>query len=179
MGERPSEYQRDVNDWYVEPVWCVQTLMYRVQFTGAIHDPCCGSGTIPMVTGGTGGDLIDRGFGYPVADFMLYDLEYDNIVMNPPYGRAQEFIEHALEQTRYKVAALVQTKFLASQRRYELFTRPTTSRIIMFSKRPSMPPGEMLMKHGEAIRGNGSIDYCWVIWDRHHGGPCTIEWAIE
>lgn len=179
MGERPSEYERDVNDWYVEPAWCVQVLLDRVRFTGSIHDPCCGSGTIPQVTGGTGGDLVDRGFGYPVADFLLDGVTYENIVMNPPYGKALEFIEHAFIHTRYKVAALVQTKFLSSQKRYWLFNRPETERVIMFSTRPSMPPGKMLMEHGEGIRGNGSIDYCWVVWDHAHDGPCTIEWALK
>lgn len=176
MGERPSEYERDVNDWYVEPAWCVQALKDRVRFTGGIHDPCCGSGTIPRVMNGTGSDLIDRNFGYPVSDFLTSDDMHDNIVMNPPYKLAQEFIEEALDRTRYKVAALVQVKFLASQRRFRLFTRLETSRVIMFSRRPSMPPGGMLQKHGESIRGGGSIDYCWVVWEMANKEPCRIEW---
>lgn len=176
MGERPSEYERDANDWYVEPAWCVQALKDRVRFTGNIHDPCCGSGTIPKFMNGTGSDLIDRGFGYPTQNFLLSTDTYDNIVMNPPYKLAQEFIEEALDRVRFKVAALVQTKFLSSQRRFRLFVRPETMRIIMFSRRPSMPPGNMLMEHGERIRGGGSIDYCWVIWGRGNKSPCTVEW---
>lgn len=179
MGERPSEYERDVNDWYVEPAWCVQALSRHLSLYGAIHDPCCGLGTIPQVTGGTGADLIDRGFGYPVRDFMTDDRMYDNIITNPPYGIAQAVIERALRQVRYRVAALVQTKFLSSQRRYRLFKRPGMEKVIMFSKRPSMPPGAMLMAHGESIRGGGSIDYCWAVWNTQYTGLCEIEWAIE
>lgn len=177
MGERPSEYQRDVNDWYVEPAWCVQALAHDIQFKGGIHDPCCGSGTIPEVLGGSGSDIIDRGFRYPVQNYLQDFMLYDNIVTNPPYRMAQEIIEHALKHVKYRVAALVQTKFLSSQKRHGLFMRRDTERIIMFSRRPSMPPGEMLMRHGESIRGNGSIDYCWVVWNRRHDGPCTVTWA--
>lgn len=178
MGERPSEYIRDVNDWYVEPAWCIEALQERVNFEGNTHDPCCGSGTIPGVLCGTGADLVDRGFGFDVRDYLSDVNVYDNIVTNPPYGIAQQIIEHALGHVRYRVAALVQSKFLASQRRHKLFMRHDMERVIMFSRRPSMPPGGMLQKHGETIRGNGSIDYCWVIWNRYHDDPCTIEWAL-
>lgn len=177
MGERPSEYERDENDWYVEPEWSVHALMDRVQFTADVHDPCCGMGTIPKAFCGTGADIMDRGYGYPVRDFLTDDREYENIVTNPPYGIAQTIIERALVLARSRVAALVQTKFLASQRRHALFSKPSMERLIMFSRRPSMPPGKMLVEHGESIRGCGSIDFCWAVWNRAHKGPVTVEWA--
>lgn len=177
MGERPSEYIRDENDWYVEPVWSVQALKDRVQFPEGVHDPCCGCGTIPKLFGGTGADLMDRGFGYECIDFFRDARTYSNIVTNPPYGKGQAIIERALILARHRVAALVQTKFLASQKRHGLFSRPEMERVIMFSRRPSMPPGEMLRTHGEAIRGGGSIDFCWVVWNKAHAGPVHLEWA--
>jgi hypothetical protein len=178
MGERPSEYERDIHDWYVEPEWCVTALRNRVDFSGLVHDPCCGMGTIPKIMRGSGADLVDRGFGYPVRNFLEDVRVYDNIVTNPPYGIAQEIIKRALEYSRCKVAALVQTKFLSSQKRHDLFMLRETESVIMFSRRPSMPPGEMLMKHGEEIRGGGSIDYCWVVWNKEHTGGCKISWVI-
>lgn len=178
MGERPSEYVRDENDWYVEPEWCVTSLRTRVDFNGLVHDPCCGMGTIPKIMRGTGADLIDRGFGYPVRDFFDDPRVYDNIVTNPPYGIAEKVIEKALASARHKVAALVQTKFLASQKRHSLFMMRETERVLIFSRRPSMPPGDMLMKHGEDIRGGGSIDYCWVVWNKDHDGGCRISWIV-
>ena len=71
--------------------------------------------------GGTGADLVDRGYGYPQRDFLKDFAAYDNIVTNPPYGIAQQIIEHALTVAMWRVAALVQVKFLASQRRHSLF----------------------------------------------------------
>lgn len=176
MGERPSEYDRDKNDWYIEPEWCVTALKSRIEFVGLSHDPCCGMGTIPKIMRGTGSDLVDRGFGYPVRDFLSDERIYDNIVTNPPYGIAQEIILHALNRTKYKVAALVQTKFLSSQKRHSLFMRRETEQVLMFSRRPSMPPGELLIEHGEDIRGGGSIDYCWVVWNTGNEKGCKISW---
>lgn len=185
MGERNSEYVRDEHDWYVEPAWCIGGLMMWEQFSGSIHDPCCGSGTIPETVNAlatsparaTGADLVDRGYGYPQQDFLKDKTTYDNIVTNPPYKIAAAVIDHALKHVRYKVAALVQLKFLAAQKRYGLFTSMAMSSVYIFSRRPSMPPGAMLEKEGEACRGGGSIDYCWCVWDRMN--PATtpvIRW---
>lgn len=176
MGERRSEYDRDGDDWYIEPAWSVLSLRARIPFVGQIHDPCCGMGTIPKVMGGTGADIKDRGFGYPQQDYLQDTAVYDNIVTNPPYGIAQSIIEHALRHTRYRVVALVQTKFLSAQRRYRLFTANPVEKVLVFSRRPSMPPGKMLQEHGEKIRGNGSIDFCWVVWQHGNTAPPEIDW---
>jgi hypothetical protein len=175
MGERPSEYIRDANDWYVEPVWAVEALKKRVPMVD-VHDPCCGMGTIPRVFKGTGADLMDRGYGYPVTNFRLDETPRRNIVTNPPYRIAQFVIEHALKLAQERVAALVQMKFLCSQKRYNLFSRSDMERVIVFSRRPSMPPGQMLETHGESIRGGGSIDFCWAVWNKNHNGPTQLEW---
>jgi hypothetical protein len=135
-------------------------------------------GTIPKIMRGSGADLVDRGFGYPVRDFFSDTRMYDNIVTNPPYAIAQTIIERALDLSRHKVAALVQTKFLSSQKRHSLFMLRETEKVIMFSRRPSMPPGKMLVEHGEEIRGGGSIDYCWVVWNKEHTGGCKIVWCM-
>ena len=62
------------------------------------------------------------------------------------------------------VAVLVPLKWLASQGRYPLFTRPEMERVIVLSRRPSIPPGERIAAEGEAIRKGGSIDFGWFLW---------------
>lgn len=189
MGERNSEYVRDEHDWYVEPEWCIGALLLHEKFVGGVHDPCCGMGTIPYIVNAfcaslanmnpaTGADLVDRGYGYPQRDFLKDKTTYDNIITNPPYKIAATVIDHALKHVRGKVAALVQLKFLAAQRRYGLFNHSHMSAVYIFSRRPSMPPGEMLRKEGEGCRGGGSIDYCWCVWDRANPPvPPTIRWV--
>ena len=74
------------------------------------------------------------------------------------------------------VAFLTQLKFLASQRRYPLWAQ--VERVIIYSKRPSMPAGELLMEKGEACRGGGSIDFCWIVWHVGVHTQPSIEWSL-
>ena len=186
MGERHSKRERDPLDWYVEEEWNVQALFDRIQFRGHIHDPCCGIGTIVKVTKkngyvATGSDIVKRARGFKVSDFLTSEERHENIIMNPPYKLAHRMILRALALTQGRVAALMPIKFLAGQGRYKLFTDPRLDRIIIFSRRPNMPPGEELMKHGESIRGGGSIDYCWIVWTqlryRQLKDP-DVEWTL-
>lgn len=184
MGERHSEYKRSFGDWYVEPAWAISALCDRVKFSGPIHDPCCGMGMIPKTLKSkhkmnvTGADITNRGFRYPVVDFLKDKNKRTNIIMNPPYKIAKAIINHAYSVATDRVAVIVQLKFLTSQGRHFLFNRPETEKVLIFSRRPQIPPGEALIKQGEGIRGGGSMDFCWVVWRRKHKGPATIEWVI-
>src|SRR5215467_11482944 len=95
MSSRFSGYVRDEHDYYVEPAWCVEVLFDRVTFTGPIHDPCCGRGTIPAVASQhgyrtSGADLVNHtGVGVcREQDFLTDECKYANIVTNPPYRHA-------------------------------------------------------------------------------------------
>jgi hypothetical protein len=171
MGNRHSEYERDHHDFYCEPSWAVTVLLDYLQLT-ALHDPCAGLGNVvdTMHRRGrraTGADIIDRASGrFPVRDFLTDSEMYANIVTNPPFGIAVPIIEHALAHVvpGGRVAVLVPIGFLASSGRHPLFVRPETESVLVLSRRPSMPPGQLLQQFGESIRGNGSTDFAWVVW---------------
>lgn len=186
---RSSGYDRNANDWYVEPTDCVLALFDAIpslEYHG-IHDPCCGMGTIPEAAAGrgwkaTGADLIDRASGrYPVRDFLTDDQTYPNIVTNPPFALSVPIVRHAMGSvaTGGLIIIVAQAKFLYSQGRHPLFSAPECERVLILSKRPSMPPGEMLMEQGEACRGGGSADYCWVVFrSGRMSRGCSIEWLL-
>jgi hypothetical protein len=117
---------------------------------------------------------------YGVVDYFNDERIHPNIVTNPPYKIAQQIINHALRHCDGRVAILTQLKFLASQGRYGLFTDRRMEKVIIFSRRPSMPPGDLLMERGEEIRGGGSLDFCWLVWNvrRTTKAPPTIEWTM-
>lgn len=188
-NDRSSGYERNANDWYVEPRSCVDALFDAIPRLGddGIHDPCCGLGTIPdtAIARGwkaTGGDIVDRAAGrFRLGDYLHDGAIYPNIVTNPPFLLSVPIIEHALKHTRDGglIAIVAQAKFLYSQGRYPLFSRPECERVLILSKRPSMPPGELLVAQGEACRGGGSMDYCWVVFRSGKAKPgATIEWLL-
>ena len=84
-------------------------------------------------------DLVDRGYG-EVADFLAIDnLEWDgNIVTNPPYKYAQEFVEKALSiiPEGKKVAMFLKLTFLEGKARRSLFRSAPykTTRLIIITR---------------------------------------------
>lgn len=184
---RGSGYVRDTHDFYVEDEPCVRSLFEAVPDLrrGYPHDPCCGGGTIPRVAASfgismTGSDLIDRCAGrYPVRDFLTDTMRYSSIVTNPPYSHAEDVVRHALRLVidGGRIAVIVQEKFLYSQKRRALFAMPECEKILVLSKRPSMPTGKMLAELGEACRGGGAVNYFWAIWRVGKTTPgTTIDW---
>jgi len=172
-----SGYERDGLDWYVEPRWCVDLLLDHEPFDGLTWDPACGGGVIPEALWERNlqvecSDVVDRGcVGHFDHDFLAVVPPFvpDNILTNPPYRHATEFILRARCIARRKVAVITRLDFLASQRRKPLFDG--AARVWVLSKRPSMPPGGF-----EGPAKGGQHDYCWVVWDRAHRGPCRIGW---
>lgn len=187
---RSSGYDRNTHDWYVEPANCVDALFDVMPGLGVlgIHDPCCGMGTIPAVATkrgwyATGADIVDRAnTQYPVRDFLSDEREYSNIVTNPPFALSVKIVRRALDLVMHggRVAIIAQAKFIYSQGRNSLFTAPECERILILSKRPSMPPGELLVEKGEICRGGGSMDYCWIVFrsGKRTTGDVTIGWLL-
>lgn len=178
-------YARDPFNFYLDPAYCSELLFAAEPFVGEIHDPACGIGTIvdaAMRRGlqASGADIVDRAQGrFPVRDFMLAlpMKQVDNVVSNPPYSKRLlvPFIRRALEIARFKVAMLVQQKFLWSQERVLLLTGAPVVRIYILVDRPSMPPGDALLA-GEVEAEGGFVDYAWVVWSHDHRGPPTTHW---
>lgn len=187
MGERHSEFTREADDHYVDPSWCTERLLDRYPELHVMHDPCCGLGTIvdAALARGitcTGSDIIDRAKGrFPTADFRKCRWTEKAIVTNPPFIIAADIVRHALTIVRPGgiVAVIAQAKFLFSQGRHATFDHPSMERVIVFSKRPSMPPGKMLAELGESCRGGGSLDFCWCVWRVGKIVPgCVMEWTL-
>lgn len=172
------DHARVYSDWYVEPVWVVDHLTRAVSFSRTIHDPCCGGGTIPkrlheLGFNTTASDIVDRGYG-DIHDFFADGRERQNIVCNPLYKIAEQFLLHAIKITDEKVAAIVNLKFLASQgRRDRLFLKHPPAHVLICSRRPSMPPGGLGIK-----ATGGTADYCWIVWDKIAGGDARVSWLF-
>jgi hypothetical protein len=69
-------------------------------------------------------DLIDRGYGTGGVDFLKWDMPFDgDIITNPPYKYAKEFVEHALSLVPdgRKVVMFLKIQFLEGQARRKMF----------------------------------------------------------
>lgn len=94
------------NDYYATEPRATELLLDLEEFSHKIWEPACGEGHISKVLVEHGhdvfsSDLVYRGYGTPYFDFlsapyMNGDDDFD-IVTNPPYKYAKEFVEKELE----------------------------------------------------------------------------------
>lgn len=173
-------WERDPHDWYVEPPRVTSQLLTVERFAGTVWDPACGGGNIVTVLRNAridayGTDIVDRTSGAAwfqgTVDFLDGDLSWlppvQSIITNPPFYRgagAEAFIRKAVSIASQKVAAFVDVRFLAGSARAEgLFRDLPPHRVWLVTPRASCPPGAYLAGGGKA--GNGSSDWCWMVWD--------------
>ncbi len=181
--ERASHiWAREKHEHYVEEPWVSKRLFDVEPFKGRIFDPCCGFGHIveSATTGGYsahGCDLVHRGFRHHVflQDFLHAHLKHDNIVMNPPFDKSREFIEKALSLSRRRVASVYPTRRLNAA---SWLTKTPLWHIWLLTPRPSMPPGHVYRELEAAGKrpSGGTMDFCWLVFDRHYVGTPTIGW---
>jgi hypothetical protein len=183
-------WSKDPFHWYVEGQECTRALARVERFSGPIYDPSCGQGNIIRALGSVGYDCFGTDIRNRVGDaewfrgerdYMdsLDGMEFDfaSIVMNPPFYGAkgtEAFIRRALDEAEHKVACFAEVRFLCGGKRAAgLFSDCPPTRIWHLSPRPSCPPGEYLLAGNKA--GGGSLDYCWLVWDRTapHAGTQT------
>lgn len=206
-------FDRDDKDFYPEPYWPVEQLCKALNWEGRVWDPACGYGTIPQVFLAAGHivtatDLVDRGYGLSGQNFLAYKRELiartENIVCNPPFKLAIEFLRQAKRFTTKRVAFLLPLKWLASDTRLQLFkTEWKPAKIFVLSNRLSMPPGVFIdpetrrfncddpnpkkqndgtlkyrWRKGDMPKG-GAVDFCWVVWEHGHDGPTETFWMSK
>lgn len=180
-----SVWQKHPDNWYVEEPWCPKRLFEEIRFQGAVHDPCCGQGTIVYAAAFAGypfscSDIANRWTkapdGFSITRYQDDTRMHDNIVTNPPFddvnkGETREtmppFLTWALSHARNQVALLVPFKWFAGDARSRLLETTPLSRILVLTPRPSMPPGDALLDmlaHGEEP-GGGKEDFAWAIFD--------------
>lgn len=180
VGSSRANGNRQQNDFYPTPGWCVEELLKREHFEGSMWECACGKGDISEVLKDNGfdtfsSDIIDyNGYLNDNIDFLNYNGEkkYDNIITNPPYKYALDFVNHSKKYANNKIAMFLKTVFLESAGRYEMFqdTEFPLKTMYQFSKRVS------LYKDDKQMSAGGMIAYAWYVWDKNYTGKPTIEW---
>lgn len=172
---RSSGYERQVNDWYVEPRRAIDALLDVEAFEGMIWDPACGGGNIPKACAARGlnafgTDLVDRGYGVVPQNFLdetNCSTEVNSIVTNPPFHLAVEFALRGLLVASDRVCILQRLTWLEGTKRHaRLFSKSHLMRVWQFRSRISMPPGD-----SDAPASGGSVAFAWFVFSREHNGP--------
>lgn len=173
--------EREENDYYATEPKAVKLLCELESFHEWIWECACGEGHLSkeLLLNGYqvySSDLIDRGYGHTL-DFLSYDKVWQgDIITNPPYKYAQEFIEKAMSVVSdgNKVAMFLKIQFLEGKARKRLFEKYPPKTIYVSSSRL------LCAKNGEfakMIQGGGSaVAYAWFVWQSGYKGETTVKW---
>ena len=166
-------YKRKSNDFYPTPQWVTRALMDRETFEGTIWECASGNGAMAEVIGTYGYSVFASDlrtgkdvYGNEGIDFLKSDRIQSNIITNPPFKLAEEFVEHGLKLCVKKLCLLAKLSFLEGQRRYTMFKNTPLKTVYVFSKRPSFTDQP----------NKGLLAYAWFVWEKGYVGDPVIKW---
>lgn len=177
-----TEKEREVNDYYATEPRAAELLCDLVKFSPHIWECACGAGHLSQVFEQRGyqvksTDLIDRGYGESGIDFLqCTEPFYGDIVTNPPYKVARQFVEKALSLVPVgnHVAMFLKLTFMEGKGRKALFTQSPPRYIFVSSSRL------LCAKNGEFEKmregGGSAVAYGWYIWEKGFQGDTVVRW---
>ena len=178
-----TDKERQNEDYYATTPKAAELLLELETFNQNIWECACGEGHLSKVFEIKGynvrsSDLMDRGFGEIETDFLGIDnLEWTgDVITNPPYKYAQEFVEKALQiiPIGNKVAMFLKLQFMEGKGRKNLFLKNPPKTIYVSSSRL------MCAKNAEfekMVAGGGSaVAYAWYVWEKGFVGTTELKW---
>ena len=176
-----TDKERQQHDYYATEPKAMELLLAEESFHSVIWECACGEGHLSKVLEEHGfevisTDLIYRGFGDPVPlDFLKDTLENfeGDIITNPPYKYALEFVEQALNSVQQgrKVAMFLKLTFLEGQKRKEFFLHNPPKTIYVSSSRLMCA-----MNGNFASISSSAAAYAWFGWEKGFNGDPIIKW---
>ena len=177
-----SDTERQNEDYYATEPIAADFLMQIESLNHNIWECACGEGHLAKVftRGGydvKATDLIDRGYGVGGVDFLKCAERFDgDIVTNPPYKYAREFVERALElvEDGNKVCMFLKLTFLESKARRELFEKNPPRTVWVSLARLQCAKNGDFETYGKGV--GTAVAYCWYIWEKGYKGDTVIKW---
>lgn len=172
-----SAGEREENDFYATDPIAAEWLINLEPLDKNIWECACGKGHLAKVFETHGynvkaTDLIDRGYGQGGVNFLTCNEKFDgDIITNPPYKYAEDFIQHALTliPNGKRVYMFLKVQFLEGKGRkalYEIY--PPRFVYISSSRIPCS-------KNGKDFESS-MIAYAWYVWEKGYHGDTIIRW---
>jgi hypothetical protein len=175
-----TEEEREENDFYATDPGAVVALLGLEKFSPKIWECACGQGHLSKEIEFAGyqtrsSDLIDRGYGKSGVNFLSDKITHwdGDIITNPPYKYAKEFILKALSiiPDGKKVAMFLKVQFLEGKSRKDLFkTYPPRTVYVSSSRIMCAQNGFFDGKQSSAVA------YAWFVWEKGYSGYTVLKW---
>ena len=177
------------DDFYATPEGAIKDILDREILNGSILEPACGEGHISKLLKEyyptseiISTDLIQRDDKFNIGvqgniDFLTYDYnrKFDNVITNPPFNLAQEFIERALQLSNNKVIMFAKIQLLEGTKRREMFDNTPLKYVYVFSKRQNP------LRNGSPTDEKGkpwasTMCFAWFVWEQGYISEPIIRW---
>lgn len=111
-------------------------------------------------------DLVRGGYNFLEQN----DIWNGDIITNPPYKYAQQFVEHGLDilPPGNKLCMFLKVQFMEGKSRRKLFDENPPKRIWVSSSR---------LKCGKnGVFQDSMVAYAWYVWEKGYTGDTTLKW---
>lgn len=165
---------KDSLDDFPTPPWATRALIKHVINPERVKEKICWE---PAANRGFMSRPLNEYFGYVIesdihdyagigikpTNFLETDISRDAniswIITNPPFNKAQQFIEKAQKIATDGVAMLVRTSFLEGVMRYQtMFMKNPPDIVAQFAERVPMVKGRC------DARASTATSYAWLVW---------------
>lgn len=177
-----SDLTRVEHDYYATEPKAAELLLEVEPDLINVWECACGEGHLAEVFDrhnalGYATDLIHRGYYKQegTLDFLACKFTewYGDIVTNPPYKYAKEFVEKALELATdgRKVCMFLKLTFLEGKARKELFEKHPPKVVYVASSRLNC------VRNGDFVKyPSSAVAYTWFVWEKGYEGDTIIKW---
>lgn len=177
--------EREKDDYYATDPNALKIFLDKLENDGIvlhkyIWECACGEGHLSKVLKSKNynvysTDLVNRGYEDEKMDFLKVNAtEIDaDILTNPPYKFAKEFVKKALEIQKdgYYTIMFLKIQFLEGQARQELFKKYPPKFVYVNSKRQLCAMNGKFEKYKAT-----AICYCWFVWKKGYTGESIVRW---
>ena len=177
--------EREINDYYATEPKALELLLELETFSPYVWECACGEGHLSEVLKSHGykvrsSDIVNRGYiGTETLDFLKIkkeDIKQEisrDIITNPPYKYAKEFVEHALNisMDSTKIAMFLKVQFLEGKARRKLFDKHPPKIIYVASSRLNCAMNGEFEKYPSS-----AVAYAWFIWEKGFKGDTVVRW---
>lgn len=169
---------------YETPRWAIDAVLDVELTTNFVLDPCSGLGAIGVVCRERLLDIEEmdieawsehfpglmRGHPY-TADFLQHDvdLSHTTVIMNPPFSKAEAFVDHALGLNARKIICFQRQAWRESVGRRAWWEQNSPARVWVCGARATCWRFDLLTTD-LSDRGGSAVSMAWYVWERGHKG---------
>lgn len=158
---------------YRTPDWAVDAVLDCEVMTNRVVDPCAGWGVLAEAARDRGHNVISFelstrwGYGPTGIDFLKIkrDLSNSTVFLNPPFSKAQEFIEHCHGLNARKIICFQRLAFWESEKRRVFWNKFPPNRIYLCGNRASCWRMDLTAEEIKK-KSQSTTAHAWFVWEK-------------